>query len=395
MKGYLARKRMVHDVRQEYLGVCASLEPEFDPGCVHWPKKDVLCSPVWTNAAAKSVLTQKQNNTSLLTPPTLQHQLHTTEDTHACSSAYPNHLAHSTEGAVSADHGRTSPVLSTTEHEELRDGSVPSPPGTEDVEGSEAAPVFPLPVVGGNVEPEMRSPLGGLQTSTLGSVSDLSVSSSQLSLSAEEGDGEVEHDGSTNRPENANEFKRAEKEGSGEVPDQSTSISERYQLQSVTLESTPPETTPVNEGPTVEVEEDEVRKEVRESVGSNFAVPDAPEELFFREISAIIASAEQEGRSYEELKGQLELELAWVKQAIHSRQQASLLCCVGGGDELWRVGMSCGGWGCAVCVVCVVCVSVCVCAYATNPMVSSTMHVRRELPLYMCTMCSVQSNTEC
>ena len=45
----------------------------------------------------------------------------------------------------------------------------------------------------------------------------------------------------------------------------------------------------------------------------------------------MIASAEQEGRSYEELKGQLELELAWVKQATHSRQQASLLCCVGGG----------------------------------------------------------------
>ena len=341
---------MVHEVRQEYLGVCASLEPGFDPGCVHWPRNDVLCSPVWANAA-NTVLTQKHNNTNLLQPPTAQHQLHTTEDTHPCPSTCPNHVAHSTEEAVSAEHGPTSPVLSTTEHKELRDGSVPSPPGNKDIEGSEAAPVSLLPVVGGNVEPEMRSPLGGLQTSTLGSVSELSVSSSQLSLSSEEEeDGEVEHDGCTNRQGTANKFKQEEKEGSGEVPDQLTGTSEQYPLRSVTLESTPPETRAVNEGPTGEVEEDEVHKEVREGGGSNFAVPNAPEELFFREISAIIASAEQEGRSYEELKGQLELELAWVKQAIHSRQQASLLYCI-----VVR------GWGCGVCVRACVCVQCVVC----------------------------------
>ena len=341
---------MIREVRKEYLDICATLDPGFNPCCVHWPRKDVLCSPIWTTSV-ESVLTQKQNHTTLLPPALEQQRLHVAVDTNPCLSAYPNHVAtstedyhltNSTEETVPMHLGPTSLLLSTTEHEEQQDGSAPSLK-------TETGSVSPLPAAADTVEPEVCSPLGGLQTSTLGSVSDLSVSSLQLSMSAE-GDTEVESEGRTNRQGDANGFKQGEEGESDKTP--LANASEQHQLHSVTLDNSPPKTLPVKEGPTVEAQKEEVVCEAERedtSIRSDDAVPDAPEELFFREISAIIASAEQEGKSYEELKAQLELELVWVKQAIHSRQQASvatvLMCCV----CVW-VGV--GGWvgvGVSVC----------------------------------------------
>ena len=172
----------------------------------------------------------------------------------------------------------------------------------------------------------MDSPLVGLQTSTLGSVSDLSVSSSQLSLSAEEDDN-VESEGCLERQGDANELEQDKEEEGGEAHTQLTNANEQCQLHSVTLRSSPPKAMPIKESPPTEVTQEDVHEAEGEDAHtrSHDAVLDVPEELFFREISAIIASAEQEGKSYEELKAQLELELVWVKQAIHSRQQASQL----------------------------------------------------------------------
>ena len=50
------------------------------------------------------------------------------------------------------------------------------------------------------------------------------------------------------------------------------------------------------------------------------------EQIFYNEICGIISEAEKEGKSYQELKAQLVLELSWIKQAIRSRQQ---VCCGG------------------------------------------------------------------
>ena len=312
---------MIHEVRKEYLGVCAALEPGFDPGCVHWPRKDALCPPVWTTTG-KAGCPQRQNYTSPLPPSREQQQVHAMVD--PCPSACPNHVADSTEETAPTKYRPVSPLLSTAEHEGLQDESVPSLPAAKDNERNETGPVSPPPPADDYTKQEVGSPLGGLQTSTLGSVSELSVSSSQLSLSAEE-DGNVESEGCLERQGDANELEQDKEEEGGEAHTQLTNASVQCQLHSVTLRSSPPKAMPIKESPPTEVTQEDVHEAEGEDAHtrSHDAVLDVPEELFFREISAIIASAEQEGKSYEELKAQLELELVWVKQAIHSRQQAS------------------------------------------------------------------------
>ena len=63
--------------------------------------------------------------------------------------------------------GPTSLLLSTTEHEEQQNESAPSLPTTMDSEETKTGSVSPLPAAADTVEPEVCSPLGGLQTSTL------------------------------------------------------------------------------------------------------------------------------------------------------------------------------------------------------------------------------------
>lgn len=317
---------MVHEVRKEYLDVCATLEPAFDPGCVHWPRKDVLCSPLW-GTAWEAASPQNQSQTSLMLQLKEEHvqEVPKSED-----GATPSHIAQSTEEtvpvhAVPATYGPIAPLPSTTEDMERQDGSVSPLLAAKDHKGNETDTVSSLPAATDHVERGICSPPGGLQTSTLGSVSDLSVSSSQLSLSIEEDDC-MKSDSRTSMQEDGTDgtkLKQEKEEESNEALIQSANTREQCQPHSMTGKGSPPKTVLTKERPGVEVQHEEVCESQRKDVYArgNDASPDAPEELFFREISAIIASAEQEGKSYEGLKAQLELELVWVRQAIHSRQQ--------------------------------------------------------------------------
>ena len=328
MKGYVTRKRIVHEVRKEYLDICATLEPGFDPNYVHWPRKDVLCSPLW-GTTREGALPQNQSQTNLL--PQLQ-EGHVQEVLLTEDGATPSRVTESTEESVpvhtvATTYGLTAPTL---EHEEQRDGSV-SPPlavVAKYCDEKKTDLMTSLPAASDHVEQGITSPPGGLQASTLGSVSDLTVSLSQLSLSGEE-DNSVKSDSkkTSMQEEGTNDSasEQEEEKESIQVLTQSTSTNEQCRTHSMTASGSPPKTVPIEERLEVQQEE-EICESQRNTVHArgDGAGPDVPEELFFREISAIISNAEQEGKSYEELKAQLELELVWVKQAIHSRQQVSV-----------------------------------------------------------------------
>ena len=335
-RGLLVRRKLVEQVRREYLNICQSLEEGFDTSRVVWKTNSTLCSPKWADSRCSkqnnhvlfqkdishkpstALSTQKEEGFQVKPPdeihqPVLDIQTHSGDDNSLGSvSDLSVSLSSVSEESLTSESCRFDPPVAAGDvHGNVKNGAVAE---SEDVSNLEDGIHVPLNV---NVAPEAEISVG---REVIREHSHPEGGSGKLKSELEHEMLELELRNEDSKSGMCDEHLRSK---SHPLPGviQSTGL----EMTSVATSVTTPVTS-VTSSSLQPTDQDSPRPlETPCSDGNlhntTMLPTTTPEQMFFSEICSVISQSEKEGKSYEELKAQLVLELGWIKQAIRSRQQ--------------------------------------------------------------------------
>ena len=336
-RGVLVRRKLVEQVRREYMNICQSLEEGFDTSRVLW-KNSILCSPRWADSRGTS---SKQNG----------HVLFQKDISHEPSTALPAQKEEGFQGKPPEDFHQPVPDIQTHSRDDDSLGSVSdltvSLSSVSEASLTSEPCRFDPPATAGDVHRNVKDGAVAECEDVSNLEEDMHVSSNvnvvpeaEISVGREVIREHLHPDGGSGKLMSKLEHEMLELELNNK--DSRSGMCDEHLrpkshplpgvIQSTGLERTSVATsvtTPVTSATSSSLQPtDQDSRRPPESRCNNanlhnttMVPPTMPEQMFFSEICIIISQSEKEGKSYEELKAQLVLELGWIKQAIRSRQQ--------------------------------------------------------------------------